>query len=90
MKGSKLDRRTFLQIAAVGTLGLTLPPTFFSQTKNAAFPKNVSSFPIVPDELELMERLQPLELYFLYSPLINPESSNSFTKRASIYSLTLA
>ena len=47
-----LDRRTFLQIASIGTLGLALSPTIFSQTKTSGFPKAVSSFPLTAVRLK--------------------------------------
>ncbi|HRH44409.1 MAG TPA: glycoside hydrolase family 127 protein, partial [Pyrinomonadaceae bacterium] len=52
MKETNLDRRTFLQIASVGTLGLAFSPTIFSQTKNSSFPKSVSSFPLTAVRLK--------------------------------------
>lgn len=41
---NEIDRRTFLKIASIGTLGLAFPNAIFSQTKNPAFPKTVSPF----------------------------------------------
>lgn len=44
MNENKLDRRAFLQIASIGTLGLVFPNPFFSQTKNSVVSQNALPF----------------------------------------------
>lgn len=46
MNENNLDRRTFLQIASIGTLVLVFPNSLFSQTNNSSVLQNASSFPL--------------------------------------------
>jgi DUF1680 family protein len=75
MKETNLDRRTFLQIASVGALGLTLPHSIFSQTlpKNSAFPRTVSSFPLTAVRLKPSPFLDAVNANLKYLHKLEPD-----------------
>lgn len=72
MKETNLDRRTFLQIATVGTLGLAFSPSIFSQTKNSSFPKSVSSFPLTAVRLNPSPFLDSINANLKYLHKLEP------------------
>jgi DUF1680 family protein len=75
MKETKLDRRAFLQIASVGTIGLALPRSIFSQTstKNSSFPKTVSSFPLTAVRLKPSPFLDAVNANLKYLHKLEPD-----------------
>lgn len=72
MKESNLDRRTFLQIASIGTLGLAFPSSLFSQTKSSAFPKSVSPFSLTAIRLEPSPFLDAINANLKYLHKLEP------------------
>ncbi|HEY0459948.1 MAG TPA: glycoside hydrolase family 127 protein [Pyrinomonadaceae bacterium] len=75
MKETNLDRRTFLQIASVGALGLALPHSIFSQTlsKNSAFLRTVSSFPLTSIRLKPSPFLDAVSANLKYLHKLEPD-----------------
>lgn len=75
MKKTNLDRRTFLQITSLGTLGLALPYSIFSQTlpKNSAFPRTVSSFPLTAVRLKTSPFLDAVNANVKYLHKLEPD-----------------
>lgn len=72
MKETNLNRRTFLQIATAGTLGLAFSPTIFSQTKDSTFPKSVSSFPLTTVRLKPSPFLDAINANLKYLHKLEP------------------
>lgn len=73
MKENNLDRRTFLQIASIGTLGLSFPHSIFGDTKNSSFPKNVSSFSLTEIRLKASPFLDAVNANLKYLHKLEPD-----------------
>lgn len=80
-----LDRRTFLQIASVGAIGLALPNSIFSRAKNATFPKSVTSFPLEAVRLKTSPFLDAVNANLAYLHKLEPDRFlHNFRKHAGL------
>lgn len=72
MKDSNLDRRTFLQLTTLGSIGLAIPmPSFASSSPT--FPKSVSSFPIESVRLKPSPFLDAVNANLKYLHKLEPD-----------------
>lgn len=82
---NEIDRRAFLQIAAIGTAGLAFAPAGSGQRTSAAFPKTAEAFPLEAVRLKPSPFLDAVNANLKYLHKIEPDRLlHNFRKHAGL------